>query len=117
MTSVATRISAPPLPVKVIEPSRSWVPLNLMEIWEYRDLLYLLVWRELKVRYKQTILGFLWATIQPFFTMVVFSVVFGRLAHLPSDGLPYPVFAYCALLPWQLFAYALNESRTSVVAI
>ena len=78
--------------------------------------LYLLVWRDVKVRYKQTALGVAWAVIQPVFTMVVFSVIFGRLAHLPSDGVPYPVFAYCALLPWQLFAFALTESSGSVVA-
>jgi len=114
--SLAHITAAQALPVRKIQPSRAWVPLNLAELWEYRELLYLLVWRELKVRYKQTVLGFLWAIIQPFFTMLVFSVVFGRLAKMPSDGLPYPVFAYCALLPWQLFAFALNESSNSVVA-
>jgi lipopolysaccharide transport system permease protein len=85
-------------------------------LWEYRELLYFLVWREVKVRYKQTGLGVLWAVIQPFFTMLIFSVFFGRLARIPSDGVPYPVFAYCALLPWQLFAFALTESSNSVVA-
>jgi lipopolysaccharide transport system permease protein len=100
----------------VIQPSRAWVPLDLGELWEYRELLYLLVWRALKVRYKQTVLGLAWAILQPFLTMVVFSVVFGRLAKMPSDGVPYPVFAYCALLPWQLFAYSMTESSNSVVA-
>lgn len=103
-------------PLIVIRPSRGWVPLNLKDLWEYRELLYFLVWRDVKVRYKQTVLGAAWAIIQPFFTMVVFSIVFGRLAKIPSDGLPYPIFAYCALLPWQLFAHALTESGNSLVA-
>jgi lipopolysaccharide transport system permease protein len=105
-----------PLPIVLIEPSGRWVSLRLAEIWEYRELLYFLIWREIKVRYKQTALGVSWAIIQPFFTMVVFSVFFGWLAKVPSDGLPYPVFAYAALLPWQLFAFALGESSNSVVA-
>ena len=100
----------------IIRPSRGWVPLKLADLWAYRELLYFLVWRDVKVRYKQTVLGAAWAIIQPFLTMVVFSVVFGRLAKIPSDGLPYPVFAYCALLPWQLFAHALTESGNSLVA-
>ena len=100
----------------VIRPSRGWVPLRLADLWEYRELLYFLVWRDIKVRYKQTLLGAAWAIIQPFFTMVVFSVFFGRLAGMPSDGLPYPIFTYCALLPWQLFAYALAVSGNSLVA-
>lgn len=100
----------------IIRPSRGWVPLKLADLWAYRELLYFLIWRDVKVRYKQTVLGAAWAIIQPFFTMVVFSVVFGRLAKIPSDGLPYPVFAYCALLPWQLFAHALTESGNSLVA-
>ena len=103
-------------PVYRIAPSRRWAPLDLGELWAYRELLYFLVWREVKVRYKQTVLGVAWAIVQPFFTMVVFSVCFGRFAKMPSDGLPYPVFTYCALLPWQLFAFALNESSNSVVA-
>lgn len=104
------------LPVQTIGPSRRWVPLDLGELWTYRELLYFLIWREVKVRYKQTALGAAWAIIQPFFTMVVFSVFFGRFGKMPSDGFPYPVFAYCALLPWQLFAFALTESSNSVVA-
>ncbi len=103
-------------PVIHIRPSKGWVSLNLRDLWEYRELLYFLVWRDVKVRYKQTVLGAVWAIIQPFFTMVVFSLFFGRLAKVPSDGIPYPVFAYCALLPWQLFAYALTESGNSLVA-
>jgi len=100
----------------VIRPSRGWVPLRLVDLWEYRELLYFLVWRDIKVRYKQTALGAAWAIIQPFFTMVVFSVFFGRLAKIPSDGIPYPIFTYCALVPWQLFTHALNESANSLVA-
>jgi lipopolysaccharide transport system permease protein len=88
----------------------------LRELWQYRELLFFLIWRDIKVRYKQTALGAAWAVIQPVFSMVVFSLFFGRLAKVPSDGIPYPVFAYCALLPWQLFAYALAESSNSVVA-
>ncbi|MDZ4338951.1 MAG: ABC transporter permease [candidate division NC10 bacterium] len=104
------------LPTIVIRPSSGWVPLRLNELWEYRELLYFLVWRDVKVRYKQTVLGAAWAIIQPFFTMVVFSIFFGRLAGIPSDGLPYPLFAYCALLPWQLFSHAMTESGNSLVA-
>ena len=104
------------LPKIIIRPSKGWVPLRLNELWEYRELLYFLVWRDLKVRYKQTVLGAAWAIIQPFFTMVVFSIFFGRLAKVPSDGIPYPIFAYCALLPWQLFAHALTDSGNSLVA-
>jgi lipopolysaccharide transport system permease protein len=103
------------LPVQTIAPSRAWAPLNLGELWAYRELLYFFVWREVKVRYKQTALGIAWAVLQPVMTMVVFSLVFGRLAGLPSDGVPYPVFAYCALLPWQLFAFSLSEASQSVV--
>jgi lipopolysaccharide transport system permease protein len=104
------------VPVTVIRPSRGWVPLNLRDLWEYRELLYFLTWRDIKVRYKQTVLGAAWAVIQPFFTMLVFSIFFGRLAKVPSDGIPYPIFAYCALLPWQLFAHSLTESGNSLVA-
>ena len=104
------------LPKLIIRPSKGWVPLKLKELWEYRELLYFLVWRDIKVRYKQTVLGAAWAIIQPLFTMIVFSIFFGRLAKIPSDGLPYPIFAYCALLPWQLFAHALTESGNSLVA-
>jgi lipopolysaccharide transport system permease protein len=102
-------------PEILIQPSQGWIPVNLREVWEYRELLYFLTWRDIKVRYKQTAIGAAWAIIQPFFTMVVFSLFFGRLAKVPSDGLPYPIFVYCALLPWQLFAHALAESSNSVV--
>lgn len=99
----------------VIEPSRGVGRLRLGELWKYRELLYFLVWRDLKSRYKQTSLGVAWAVLQPFLTMVVFSVFFGRFAGVPSDGLPYPVFTFAALLPWQLFSYALTESGNSIV--
>lgn len=98
-----------------IEPSRGWVNLKLAELWEYRELIYFLVWRDIKVRYKQTALGMAWAIIQPFFTMVVFSIFFGRLAKVASDGIPYPIFSYAALVPWTFFSHVLNSSSNSVV--
>ena len=98
-----------------IEPPTRWPSIDLPELWRYRELLYFLTWRDIKVRYKQTVLGAAWAVIQPLFIMVVFSLFFGRLAGMPSDGLPYPVFTFCALLPWQLFAHALTESSNSLV--
>ncbi|MER3424227.1 MAG: phosphate ABC transporter permease [Nitrospiraceae bacterium] len=104
------------VPVIFIRPSKGRVPLNLKDLWAYRELLYFLVWRDIKVRYKQTVLGVAWVVIQPVFTMIVFSIFFGWLAKVPSDGVPYPIFAYCALLPWQLFAYSLSESSNSLVA-
>lgn len=99
-----------------IRPPAGWTGLQFGELWQYRELLFFLAWRDIKVRYKQTALGAAWALLQPILTMVVFSLFFGRLARVPSDGIPYPVFSYCALLPWQLFAYALAESSNSVVA-
>jgi lipopolysaccharide transport system permease protein len=101
--------------VTIVRPRAGWVALNLPELWHYRELLYFLVWRNIKVRYKQTLLGASWALIQPLATMVVFSIFFGRLAKVPSDGVPYPLFAYCGLLPWQLFSYAMTEASNSVV--
>ncbi|MEE8303904.1 MAG: ABC transporter permease [Candidatus Tectomicrobia bacterium] len=98
-----------------IEPSYGWVSLKLHELWEYRELLYFLTWRDIKVRYKQTVLGAAWAIIQPFLTMVVFSLFFGRLAKMPSDGVPYPIFAYVALVPWTFFANGLAQSSNSLV--
>lgn len=103
------------VPVFVIRPSRGWMDLNLRELWQYRELLYILIWRDIKVRYKQTVIGAAWAVIQPFFAMIVFSLFFGTLAKIPSEGLPYPIFAYSALLPWQFFAKALTEASTSLV--
>ena len=104
------------IPTVWIKPGTGLASLELREFWEYRELLYFLTWRDIKVRYKQTVLGAAWAVIQPFFMMVVFSLFFGLLAHVPSDGIPYPIFTYCALLPWQLFAHALSESSNSLVA-
>jgi len=103
-------------PVIRITPSQGWVSLQLRDLWEYRELLYFLTWRDIKVRYKQTILGAAWAIIQPFFTMVVFSLFFGRLAHVPSDGVPYPIFSYAALVPWTFFAYGLSQASNSLVS-
>lgn len=103
-------------PVTVICPTKGWAPLRLGELWKYRELLYFLVWRDVKVRYKQTILGAAWAVLQPLLTMIIFTLVFGRLAKVPSDGVPYPIFSYCALVPWTLFAFALVESGNSLVA-
>lgn len=99
-----------------IEPSKGWVSLKLRELWEYRELLYFLIWRDVKVRYKQTILGGSWAIIQPFFTMVVFSLFFGKLAKVPSDDIPYPIFSYTALVPWAFFANGLNQATNSIVS-
>jgi lipopolysaccharide transport system permease protein len=104
------------VPVITITPSRGWVPLRIGEIWEYRELLYFLVWRDVKVRYKQTVLGAAWAIIQPLLTMVVFSVFFGGLAKIPSDGIPYPLFAFSALVPWTFFANGLNQASNSLVS-
>ncbi len=104
-----------PVSVLRIEPSHGWVSLKLHEVWEYRELLYFLTWRDIKVRYKQTVLGAAWAIIQPFFTMVVFSLFFGKLAKMPSDGIPYPIFAYAALVPWTFFAHGLTQSSSSLV--
>ncbi len=101
--------------VIVVKPSKGWISLKLKELWEYRELLYFMAWRDIKVRYKQTVLGAAWAIIQPFFTMVVFSLFFGKLAKIPSDGLPYPIFAYAALVPWTFFANGLNQSSNSLV--
>src|SRR5208282_261276 len=98
-----------------ITPPSGWVDLNLRELWDYRELLYFFVWRDLKVRYKQTAIGAVWAILQPFLTMVVFSLFFGRLAHMPSNGLPYPIFYYSALLPWIYFAGALQNATNTMV--
>lgn len=98
-----------------IEPTKGWVSLKLGELWAYRELLFYFVWRDIKVRYKQTVLGASWAVIQPVFTMVIFSLFFGRLAQVPSDGLPYPIFSFTALVPWTFFANALTLASNSLV--
>lgn len=102
-------------PVIRIEPSHGWISLKLRELWDYRELLYFLAWRDIKVRYKQTLLGASWAILQPFFTMIIFSIFFGRLAKIPSDGVPYPIFAYAALVPWTFFAHSLTQASNSLV--
>ena len=98
-----------------IERSRGWVSLRLSELWRYRELVYFLTWRDVKVRYKQTVLGAAWALLQPFLTMLVFSLFFGRLAQMPSDGVPYPLFTLAALVPWTFFSNALTQSSNSLV--
>jgi lipopolysaccharide transport system permease protein len=98
-----------------IRPSTGWPSLRLAELWQYRELLYFLIWRDIKVRYKQTALGAAWAVLQPVFAMVVFSVFLGRLARVPSDGYPYPLFVYCALVPWTYFAGCLTHASNSLV--
>ena len=101
--------------VTVIEPAHGWPTINFQELRQYGDLFYFLVWRDIKVRYKQTAIGAAWAIIQPFFTMVVFSLFFGQLAKIPSEGVPYPIFSYTALLPWTFFANAMSQSSNSLV--
>ena len=102
--------------VRRIEPSKGWVSLGLSQLWRYRELIYFLIWRDIKVRYKQTILGGAWAIIQPLFTMVIFSVFFGRLAKVPSESVPYPIFSLAALVPWTFFANGVSLSSTSLVS-
>ena len=98
-----------------LKPSNGWRALNLREFWQYRELLYFLSWRDIKVRYKQTALGALWAILQPFLTMLVFSLFFGNLAKMPSDGIPYPIFAFAALVPWTFFSNGLTQSGNSLI--
>jgi lipopolysaccharide transport system permease protein len=103
-------------PSIIIRPRKGLVPLELRELWEYRDLLYLFVWRDIKVRYKQTLVGTSWAIIQPFIAMIVLSLFFGKLAKMPSEGTPYPIFAYSALVPWTYLVNVLSQSSNSVVS-
>lgn len=100
----------------IIKPSSGWAALNLKDLWIYRELVYFMTWRDLKVRYKQTLLGASWAVLQPFLTMVVFSIFFGGLAKVPSDNVPYPIFSFTALLPWTLFSKALLDASKSLVS-
>jgi lipopolysaccharide transport system permease protein len=102
-------------PSRVIVPTRGWGRLNLLELWRFRELVYFLTWRDVKVRYKQTVLGAAWAIVQPLLTMVIFTIIFGRVAHLPSDGVPYPIFTFAALLPWTYFAYVIQQAGNSLV--
>jgi len=111
----AVPFMAEALPKVIIKPSRGWFTFRLNDLWQYRELLYFLTWRDIKVRYKQTVLGAAWAIIQPFFTMVVFTLFFGKLAKIPSEGVPYPIFSYAGLLPWTFFSQAMNQSSDSLV--
>jgi lipopolysaccharide transport system permease protein len=108
-------LTSPPVPVIRIAPPDRWWVLPFAELWEYRELLYFFVWRELKVRYKQTVVGAAWAVLQPFMTMLIFSLFFGALAHIPSNGLPYPIFYYSALLPWMYFSASLQNATGKIV--
>ena len=103
------------IPVTILQPATGWGALNLRDLWLYRELIYFLTWRDLKVRYKQTLLGASWAILQPFLTMVVFSIFFGGLAKVPSDGVPYPIFSFAALVPWGLFSNAISVAGRSLV--
>jgi lipopolysaccharide transport system permease protein len=102
--------------VLVIRPTKGWAALNLVDVFRFRELTYFLIWRDIKVRYKQTALGATWAILQPFFTMVVFTIFFGRLGNIPSNDVPYPIFSYTALLPWGLFSKAISDAGRSMVA-
>jgi len=105
----ALRPTLSQVPETVIRPRRGWLAIDVKELWRYRELLYFLTWRDIKVRYKQTVLGALWAIIQPVMNMVVFTLFFGRLAKMPSDGVPYPIFVYAGLLPWTYFSNAIRQ--------
>ena len=114
--SEATQPTKPEMPLLVIRASKGWSALNLRDLWVYRELIYFLTWRDIKVRYKQAALGVAWALLQPLLTMIIFSVILGNLLHVPTEnGIPYPVFSFVALLPWQLFANALQKSGISLV--
>jgi lipopolysaccharide transport system permease protein len=107
--------SLPEEPLVIIKPSASWAALRLGDLWLYRELLYFLTWRDVKVRYKQTVLGASWAILQPLMTMLIFTLLFGGLAGIKSDGIPYPIFAYAGLLIWTFFANAVTTSANSIV--
>lgn len=104
------------LQTTLIKPPSGWSALNLRDVWNYRELIYFMTWRDLKVRYKQTLLGAAWAILKPFLTMIVFTIFFGNLAGVPSDGVPYPIFSFSGLLPWELFASALTVASHSLVS-
>jgi len=112
MTEAAQSVA----PITRIQPSRGWVGVNLGELWRHRELLYFLIWRDVKVRYKQTLLGAAWAILKPLFSMVIFTIIFGRLAEVPTDGAPAPVFYFTALLPWILFQDGVTKASASLVA-
>tara|TARA_Y100000588_G_scaffold89019_1_gene95428 strand:- start:55153 stop:56013 length:861 start_codon:yes stop_codon:yes gene_type:complete len=110
------KLRASPKKVRVIEPASSWLSIDWMELWDYRDLLYFLVWRDIKVRYAQSALGIGWAVIQPVFFMIVFTFVFGELAKIDSDGVPYPIFSFAALVPWTYFATSMTGATESLIS-
>ncbi len=116
MTETQAPPQAAPIPYAVVRPSSGWSALGLGELWRYRELIYFLIWRDVKVRYKQTLLGAAWAILKPFFTMVVFSIIFERLAQVPTDGIPGPIFYYSGLLPWLLFQDGVAKSGSSLVS-
>ncbi len=116
MTAHVDAVKAPHAQHEVlIQPSRGWSSLKLGELWEYRELLYFLAWRDIKIRYKQTALGLAWAVLQPLITMLIFAIFFGKLAKMPSDNVPYPLFAFAALVPWTFFANGLTQASNSLV--
>ena len=116
MTIASQETQASPTSSVVIRPSSGLIPINFKDVWAYRELLYFLTWRDIKIRYKQTVLGFAWAILQPFLMMVVFTLFFGNLLNVPSEGVPYPLFNYAAMLPWTLFAQGITRSSESLVA-
>src|SRR5712692_9666010 len=118
MSSVAKSIEKdldPSEETVLVRPTSGWAFVDFKELWLYRELFYFLAWRDIKVRYKQTALGVAWAVLQPVITMIIFSIFFGRLAKIPSDGVPYPIFGYTALIPWTFFSFALTNSSNSLV--
>jgi lipopolysaccharide transport system permease protein len=121
MATVTAPPDAAPLPLPAeaatvrIEPPRGWIDLRLGEVWQYRELLYFFVWRDVKIRYKQTAIGVIWVILQPVLNMLIFTIFFGRLAKMPSQGLPYPIFSFSGLIPWTYFAYALQLTTNVVV--
>ena len=114
-TARTDALAHPPVPVMRITPPNRWWVVPFAELWDFRELVYFFVWRDIKIRYKQTAIGAAWAVLQPFLTMLIFSLFFGRLGNLGSDGLPYPIFYYSALLPWMYFAGALQNSTNTIV--
>lgn len=115
-SDTSIQVAQAPVPTTIVQPRRGFWSFDLKGLWNYRELLYFLIWRDVKVRYKQTALGVSWAILQPLLATLVFTIFFGRLARMPSDGVPYPVFAYVAMVPWQFFANALTQSSNSLVA-
>jgi lipopolysaccharide transport system permease protein len=115
MTDSQLSIEPPDSRMVIVRPTKGFATINFGDLWAYRELVYFMIWRNVKVRYKQTVLGFAWAILRPFLSMVVFSIFFGSLAQMPSDNIPYPIFSYSGLLPWELFSVALMQASTSLV--